>query len=90
MPPHDVFACPEGGEHDWKTEEEFEATRCKSTRAGDRCAYALHHDGAHWTIHEDGEETWTEESVALFDIAEQLRRLVVAVTELAERKAEGK
>jgi hypothetical protein len=63
---------------------------CMSSFEGVRCAYGLHPGTCpHWAITPSGEVTWTEQSLALREVAAQLKRLADGVEALAEQAARG-
>jgi hypothetical protein len=57
---------------------------------GEACAYERGHASPHWTITDEGEATWTEESAALLVLAVQVRRIADQLEALADLAAAGK
>jgi len=90
--PTSIFdgTCSEGGACEFLTSEERDRTRCRSTLRGERCAYERGHSGCHWGITPEGEETWSEESKALADVAAQLRTAAIAIELLTTQKGSSR
>lgn len=72
-------------EADLANREEPVSPQCPAMLDGSQCAYersTKHH--VHWTLNDDGEFIWTDESQALREIAKQLQRLADGVEVLAD------
>ena len=62
---------------------------CPALFEGFQCAYEAGHENCpHWTITNNGEFTWTEESEAILVLARQMRRCADGLEALAEKTAQ--